>query len=174
MDLESGGTGGIVFAIEDQVSGRDDEHGQHHRNSQSADDGPGQRRVGLAAGAQLECHRNAGRLSVASEVISTGRSRTRQASDTASRNGRPSSRSRLVNSTIRMLLETTMPTIITTPISDMTFSVVPVSQQDEQHSGQPGRHRQQNQQRIHEGLELRDQDQINQQRRQDQPQPETA
>ena len=41
---------------------------------------------------------------------------------------RPALRSKGVRekSTIRMLFETTMPTIITTPISDMTFSVVPV------------------------------------------------
>ena len=32
-----------------------------------------------------------------------------------------------MNSTIRMLFDTTMPTIISTPISDCTFSVVPVS-----------------------------------------------
>ena len=39
----------------------------------------------------------------------------------------PSRRKCRVNSTIRILFDTTMPTIITTPISDMTFSVVPVS-----------------------------------------------
>src|SRR5881394_1244007 len=44
---------------------------------------------------------------------------------TAWRSGFPSWQSRRVNSTIRMLLETTMPTIITMPISDITFSVVP-------------------------------------------------
>ena len=66
-------------------------------------------------------------ISVASEVISTGRNRIRQAWDTACRSGRPSARSRLVKSTIRMLFDTTMPTIITTPIKDMMFMVVPVA-----------------------------------------------
>ena len=75
---------------------------------------------------------------VASDVISTGRSRTRQAVATASRTASPSSISRCVNSTMRMLFDTTMPTIITTPISDCTFSVVPVRVQREQHAGQSG------------------------------------
>ena len=56
---------------------------------------------------------------VASDVIRTGRRRTRQACATASRTGLPSSRRRCVKSTIRMLFETTMPTIMITPISDM-------------------------------------------------------
>ena len=65
-------------------------------------------------------------IRVASEVINTGRNRTRQARDTASRRGRPSARNRRVNSTMRMLLDTTIPTIITTPISDITLRVVPL------------------------------------------------
>ena len=48
---------------------------------------------------------------------------------TASRTLMPSVTRRCVNSTIRMLFETTIPTIITTPISDCTFSVVPDSVQ---------------------------------------------
>ena len=64
---------------------------------------------------------------VASEVISTGRRRTRQAMATASPIAIPSSRSLRVNSTIKIELDTTMPVIITTPISDITFSVVPVT-----------------------------------------------
>ena len=64
---------------------------------------------------------------VASDVISTGRSRTRHAIATASRTAMPSLRRWRVNSTIRMLFETAMPTSITTPISDITFSVVSVS-----------------------------------------------
>ena len=66
-------------------------------------------------------------ISVASDVINTGRNRTRHASDTASRNGRPSSRNRCVNSTIKMLFYATMPIIITTPINDITLIVVPVT-----------------------------------------------
>ena len=56
-----------------------------------------------------------------------GRKRTRQAVPTASRKGIPSARSVRANSTIKMLLETTMPTIMTTPMSDITLRVVPVS-----------------------------------------------
>ena len=102
-------------------------HSQHDGNRQAADDGPGQRRVGFAASAKFQAAIGINPNSVASDVINTGRKRTRQANETASRSGRPSARSRLVNSTMRMLLETTMPTIITTPINDMTLSVVPVA-----------------------------------------------
>jgi len=45
----------------------------------------------------------------------------------ASRTDMPSSSSRCANSTIKMLLDTTIPTIMMTPMSDITFSVVPVS-----------------------------------------------
>ena len=44
-----------------------------------------------------------------------------------------------VKSTIRMLFETTIPTIITSPISDMTFSVVPVTSRISRHSAQSRR-----------------------------------
>ena len=67
-------------------------------------------------------------MMVASEVISTGRNRTRQATATASRTAIPSLRRCRVNSTMRMLLETAMPTSMMTPISDITFSVVSLSQ----------------------------------------------
>ena len=59
----------------------------------------------------------------------------------------PSSRSWRVNSTIRMLLETAMPTSMTTPISDITFSVVPVSQSVSDDAGQARRHGEQNDER---------------------------
>ena len=75
---------------------------------------------------------------VASEVISTGRKRTRQAIATASRTAMPPSRNCLVNSTMRMLFDTTMPTIITTPISDITFSVVPVARRNSSTPVNPG------------------------------------
>src|SRR5208282_4702116 len=64
---------------------------------------------------------------VAKEVTRMGRNWLRHARETASRNGRLSSRSRLVNSTMRMLLDTTIPTTITTPINDITLRVVPVT-----------------------------------------------
>ena len=60
-----------------------------------------------------------------------------------------------------------MPTIITTPISDMTFRVVPV-RYSVKHARQPGRHREQNQQRIDERPELRHQNQVHQHHREDQ------
>ena len=66
-------------------------------------------------------------IMVASDVISTGRRRTLQDVATASRTLMPSSRKCRANSTIRMLLDTAIPTSITTPIRDITFSVVPVS-----------------------------------------------
>ena len=66
-------------------------------------------------------------MMVASEVIRIGRSRTRQAVITASATDRPCSSSLCAKSTIRMLLESAMPISISTPISDITFSVVCVS-----------------------------------------------
>jgi len=65
-------------------------------------------------------------ISVAKVVIITGRNLTRGPSATASRNDRPSARSRLMNSTMRMLSETEMPTTNNIPIIDMTVMGVPV------------------------------------------------
>ncbi len=62
---------------------------------------------------------------VASEVIRIGRRRMRLAFVTASSSGRPCRRRMRVKSTIRMLFETTMPTIMIRPMRDMTFSVLP-------------------------------------------------
>ena len=56
-----------------------------------------------------------------------GRRRTRQEAITASATGKPCSRSLCAKSTLRMLLEQAMPTSISTPISDMTFSEVCVN-----------------------------------------------
>jgi hypothetical protein len=64
---------------------------------------------------------------VASDVIRTGRRRTRQAMATASAMGIPWRRRLRVNSTMRIEFETTIPVIMTTPIRDITFSVVCVS-----------------------------------------------
>ena len=50
----------------------------------------------------------------------------------------PSSRKWRVNSTIRMLFETAMPTSMTTPISDITFSVVPHSSSVRMTPAMPG------------------------------------
>jgi len=75
---------------------------------------------------------------VAKDVINTGRSRTRQDIATASRIGMPSLRSFRANSTIRIEFDTTMPVIITTPISDMTFSVVPVASRNRMTPVMPG------------------------------------
>ena len=61
---------------------------------------------------------------VASEVIRIGRNRTRHAVMMASVTGNPCSSSLCAKSTIRMLLESAIHTSISTPISDMTFSVV--------------------------------------------------
>ena len=63
---------------------------------------------------------------VASDVIRMGRRRMRHEFTTASSSGMPSASKRCVNSTMRMLLDTTIPTIIKTPMSDCTLSVVPV------------------------------------------------
>src|SRR6266550_4298558 len=56
-----------------------------------------------------------------------GRSRTRQAVITASRTSTPSSIRRRANSTMRMLSDMVMPASMTTPMRDITFNVVPVS-----------------------------------------------
>ena len=66
-------------------------------------------------------------MMVASEVIRIGRSRTRQAVMTASPADWPCCSSRCANSTIRMLFEAAILTSMSTPISDITFSVVWVS-----------------------------------------------
>ena len=101
---------------------------------------------------------------VASEVIRTGRRRTRQASATASRTAIPSSDQPGVNSTIRMLLETAMPTSITTPIRDMTLRVVP-AQRVRMTPARPGGTAMRIRNGIEEGTELRDQDQVQEARR---------
>ena len=59
-------------------------------------------------------------------------------------------------------------------MSDITFSVVPVSHKREQYAGEPGRERQQDDERIDERAELRDQNQIQQQHREQQADAETA
>ena len=69
----------------------------------------------------------------------------------------------MANSTIRMLFESAIPASMTTPISDMTFSVVPHSSRAISTPVMPGRKRQQDDEWIHEGTELRHQDQIKQQ-----------
>ncbi len=58
-----------------------------------------------------------------------------------------------------MLFETAMPTSMTTPMSDMTFNVVPVQQQRENDAGDARRHGEQDDERIDERAELRHQDQ---------------
>ena len=105
---------------------------------------------------------------VAMDVISTTRKRARHASRIASRAGCPSSRSRLAACTITMLFETTTPTIITVPISDITLRLVPVTNQRGKHAGDSHRHRRQNQKRIQKRPELRHQDEVQQRHRQHQ------
>ncbi len=61
---------------------------------------------------------------VASEVIRMGRRRTRHAVITASAGDIPCVSRLCAKSTIRMLLESAMPTSISTPMSDITFSVL--------------------------------------------------
>ena len=109
---------------------------------------------------------------VASDVMRIGRNRMRQEFTTASNNDMPSSSRRCVNSTMRMLFDTTMPTIISTPISDCTFSVVLVTKSATKHAGEPGRHGEQNQDRVGERAKLRDQNQIEQHQREHQSERE--
>src|SRR5262245_46028225 len=66
-------------------------------------------------------------IMVANDVINIGRSRTLQEVITASSTDFPCSSSRCVNSTIKMLFDAAIPTNISTPMSDITFRVVPVS-----------------------------------------------
>ena len=106
-------------------------------------------------------------MMVASEVIRMGRRRTRQAVITASATRQPCSSSRCAKSTIRMLLESAMPTSISTPISDITFRVVCGERQNHQHADEAHRNRQHDQKRIDEGPELRHQDQVEQDERKD-------
>ena len=67
-----------------------------------------------------------------------GRRRTLQAVMIASSSLSPCSRNWPVNSTIRMLSDTTMPVIISTPIGLMMFMVVPVNKQEENHARDAG------------------------------------
>jgi hypothetical protein len=64
---------------------------------------------------------------VAREVMSIGRRRIRQAVITAFMTVSPFCSNRWANSTIRILFEAVIPTSMSTPISDITFSVVCVS-----------------------------------------------
>ena len=65
---------------------------------------------------------------IASAVISTGRSRVLPASSAGARASPPvSTRRSLAKLTSRIELDTAMPTAMIEPISDSTFSVVPVS-----------------------------------------------
>ena len=75
---------------------------------------------------------------VAKEVIKTGRKRTRQAVATASSMGMPSLLRDRVNSTMRMLFETTIPVIMMTPINDITLTVVCVTSKNRMTPVMPG------------------------------------
>ena len=97
---------------------------------------------------------------VARVVIRIGRNRIEQASEIALRMGMPLARSVPTNSTIRMLFDTAMPAIMITPISDITFSVVPGRKQEQHNPAETRRNRQQDDERIGERSKLRHQDQI--------------
>ena len=86
----------------------------------------------------------------------------------------PSSRRWRVNSTIRMLFETAMPTSMTTPISDITFSVVPGQQSVSNDACEARRHGEQDDERIDERAELRHQNQKQQHHSETEPKRETA
>ena len=73
-----------------------------------------------------------------------------------------------MNSTIRMLFDTTMPTIITTPISDCTLSVVPVRYSASSTPVRPGGTASRISSGSVERAELRDEDQIQQHEREQQ------
>ena len=111
-------------------------------------------------------------ITVARDVISTGRNRIRLASVTASFKGFPSRHKLREKSTIRMLFETTIPTIITSPISDMMFSVVPVNSNMNKHPRKSRWDGEKNDERIEKRLELRNQNQVNQDNRKQKPEPE--
>ena len=65
---------------------------------------------------------------IASAVISTGRSRVKPASRAAARASTPvSTRRSFAKLTSRIEFDTAIPTAMIEPISDSTFSVVPVS-----------------------------------------------
>ena len=96
---------------------------------------------------------------MASEVISIGRNRTRKPRDRFLQRFSVVMQC-LTNSTMKMLFDTTMPTIITTPMSDITLSVVPVSNSTTITPVETRRNRQQDDERVQEGLKLRDQDQV--------------
>ena len=73
-----------------------------------------------------------------------------------------------------MLLETTIPTIITTPISDCTFSVVPVAYSVTSTPMRPIGTASRIMQRIDKRAELRHQNQVEQHHGQDQAEREAA
>ena len=77
-----------------------------------------------------------------------------------------------VNSTIRMLFDTTMPAIMMTPISDMTFTVVCVTSRNRITPVMPGGIASRMIRRVFERSKLRHQDQINKNDGQDQADPE--
>ena len=70
------------------------------------------------------------------------------------------------------VLDTTMPTMKITPNSDCTLMAVPVMIQHDDDADQADRHRRQNDQRRHVGLEQCRHQEIDQQRRQDQSNPQ--
>src|SRR5262249_44716373 len=100
-------------------------NGERYRERQTAEKSACKRCIALASFAQLQCHRQqtddrgqrSHKYRTKADTTAQGHSFT---------NLIPWLHNSRVNSTIRMLLETAMPVNMTTPISDMTFSVVPV------------------------------------------------
>src|SRR5690348_1712447 len=109
--------------MDQKICRRHKEDGHDYGNRQAADDGAGERSVLLAAGFHRECHRDE------AENGGEGSHENRpQAHAAGKRHGFPnwlaSLRNTRVTSTMRMLLETTIPVIMMTPIRDITFNVV--------------------------------------------------
>ena len=89
-----------------------------------------------------------------------GRRRILQASTVASSRGRPWLWRMLEKSTIRMLLETTMPVIMMVPISDMMLRVAAGEEQQENHADDAGRDGHEDDEGIDEGSELGHEDEV--------------
>ena len=111
---------GGFAAVQKQIAGGNQKNRLRGGNGQTADNRAGQRRVGFAAGAEFRGHRDQ-----ADQGRQRGHQDRAQSHSRPQRDGlaqsQPSARSRLMNSTIRMLSETEIPTTSSMPMSAITL-----------------------------------------------------
>ena len=107
-------------------------------SGEAADDGAGQRRVLLAARFEAEGHGNHAEQRGQRSHQNGAQANLAGLHGCFAEAAFPARGERSANSTIRMLFETTMPVIMMTPISDMMFSVLPVSSRMSTTPARPG------------------------------------